>query len=180
MRVISTPFRGLVIIEPTLYRDERGYFYESWNRDAFAASGLPVEFVQDNQSGSIRNVVRGLHFQLPPFEQGKLVRAVTGSVLDIAVDLRKGEPTFGRHFGLTLEASSGKMLFIPPGFAHGFRTLEDGTVFAYKCTRQYDAASDRVLLWNDPDLQIDWGITDPLLSEKDRYAPRFNTFDSPF
>lgn len=180
MKIIQTGFNGLLIIEPGVYRDERGYFFESWNQGAFAEAGLNLPFVQDNQSGSVKNVIRGLHFQVPPYEQGKLVRVVTGSVLDVAVDLRKAEPTFGRHLCMVLDAASGKMLYIPPGFAHGFRTLEEDTVFAYKCTKPYHAASDRVIRWNDPLLGIDWGIADPLLSEKDRHAQYYSEFDNPF
>ncbi len=180
MKILQTGFNGLLIIEPRVFRDERGYFFESWNQEAFAEVGLNFPFVQDNQSGSVKDVIRGLHFQVPPFEQGKLVRVVTGSVLDVAVDLRKAEPTFGMHFRMLLDAASGKMLYIPPGFAHGFRTLEDGTVFAYKCTKPYHANSDRVIRWNDPSLAIDWGIADPLVSEKDRQGPLFSMFENPF
>jgi dTDP-4-dehydrorhamnose 3,5-epimerase len=180
MRVTRTAFKGLLVIEPVVYRDDRGYFYESWNQEAFAAVGLNMPFVQDNQSGSVRNVLRGLHVQVPPFEQGKLVRVVSGSILDVALDLRKGEPTCGRHFRIVLDASDGKMLYIPPGFAHGFLTLEDNTVFAYKCTRPYNAASDKVIRWDDPALGIDWGTDQPLLSDKDRAAPLFSQFDNPF
>lgn len=180
MKIIQTGFNGLLIIEPRVFRDERGYFFESWNQEAFAEAGLNLPFVQDNQSGSVKDVIRGLHFQVPPYEQGKLVRVVTGSVLDVAVDLRKAEPTFGRHFRMVLDAASGKMLCIPPGFAHGFRTLEADTVFAYKCTKPYHAASDRVIRWNDPLLGIDWGIANPLVSEKDRHAQYYSEFDNPF
>lgn len=180
MNVIATEFRGLLIIEPKVYRDERGYFTESWNHKAFAEAGIDHHFEQDNQSGSVRDVVRGLHFQVPPFEQGKLVRVLAGAVIDIVVDLRKSEPTFGKHFSITMKAPGFTMLYIPPGFAHGFRTLEDNTLFSYKCTRIYDAASERSIRWNDPDLAIDWGIANPLLSAKDQAAPLFKDFDSPF
>jgi dTDP-4-dehydrorhamnose 3,5-epimerase len=180
MQVFQTGFNGLLRIEPRVFRDERGYFFESWNQEAFAKEGLNLPFVQDNQSESVKDVIRGLHFQVPPYEQGKLVRVIAGSVLDVAVDLRKAEPTFGRHFRMVLDAASAVMLYIPPGFAHGFRTLEDGTVFAYKCTKPYHAASDDAIRWNDPSLDIDWGIADPLVSDKDRQAQLFKAFDNPF
>ena len=170
----------MLIIEPAVHRDKRGYFLESWNQEAFSAAGLSMPFVQDNQSGSAKNVLRGLHVQVPPFAQGKLVRAVSGSVLDVVVDLRKREPTFGKHLRIVLDAKTGRMLYIPPGFAHGFLSLEDNSVFAYKCTMPYRADCDRVIRWNDPALGIDWGITNPLLSEKDRTAPPLSAFNNPF
>ena len=180
MKTTETGFQGLVIVEPRVFTDERGYFFESWNRDVFAMTGIPSGFVQDNQSASIKNVLRGLHFQVPPHEQGKLVRVLTGSVLDVAVDLRKDEPTYGQHFKMVLSAKDKKMLYIPPGFAHGFLTLEDNSIFFYKCTRAYHAPSDRSLRWNDPGLGIDWETTNPILSDKDRHAPLLRDFDNPF
>ncbi len=180
MQTVTTLFRGLLIFEPRVFNDERGYFLETWNKETFINAGVPYDFVQDNQSGSVKDVVRGLHFQLPPYEQGKLVRVLAGAVLDIAVDLRKKEPTYGMYFAMVLEASKNQILFIPPGFAHGFRTLANDTVFSYKCTNVYNAASERAILWNDPALNINWGITDPLLSPKDKSAQLFNDFDSPF
>lgn len=180
MKIHSTPFRDLVIIEPRQFSDQRGYFFESYNQDAFAEAGIHSKFVQDNQSGSLKGVLRGLHFQVPPYAQGKLIRVIAGSVIDVAVDLRRQEPTFGKHFKLRMTAGDRQMLYIPPGFAHGFLTLEDNTVFAYKCTNTYHAASDRSLRWNDPELGIDWGTDSPLLSEKDKNAPLFKEFDSPF
>ena len=180
MTITETTFRSLLIIEPRIFKDDRGYFYESWNQQVFAQAGIPDIFIQDNQSGSARHVVRGLHFQVPPHEQGKLVRTLAGSVLDVVVDLRRHEPTYGQHFKLVIKASDHKMLFIPPGFAHGFLTLEDDTVFAYKCTKAYHAPSERSLRWDDPYLEIDWGIDTPLLSEKDRQAAFFKDYNSPF
>ncbi len=180
MQTVTTLFRGLLIFEPRVFNDERGYFLETWNKETFNNAGVPYDFVQDNQSGSVKDVVRGLHFQLPPYEQGKLVRVLAGAVLDIAVDLRKKEPTYGMYFAMVLEASKNQLLFIPPGFAHGFRTLANDTIFSYKCTKVYNSASERAILWNDPALNIDWGITDPLLSPKDKNAQLFNDFDSPF
>ena len=180
MTIIETGFEGLLIVEPKVYGDGRGYFMETWNKYTFADAGIPYDFVQDNQSGSVKDVVRGLHFQVPPFEQGKLVRVLAGSVLDVVVDLRKKSATFGKAYSLIIKASSHSMLFIPPGFAHGFRTLEDNTVFAYKCTAPYHAASERTISWNDPNLAIDWGVKDPVLSAKDLQGMRFSDFDSPF
>ncbi len=180
MNITETSFRGLLIIEPRIFSDDRGYFYESWNQHVFAAAGIPDIFIQDNQSGSAKHVIRGLHFQIPPHEQGKLVRTMAGSVLDVVVDLRKKEPTYGRHFKMVMQAGDHKMLYIPPGFAHGFLTLEEDTVFAYKCTKAYHAPSERSIRWDDPDLGIDWGVSGPLLSDKDQRAPYFKNFVSPF
>lgn len=180
MKLIETGFDGLVIIEPKVFGDARGYFMETWNKAAFAEVGIRYDFVQDNQSASVKDVLRGLHFQVPPHEQGKLVRVLSGSVLDVAVDLRKKSPTFGKPYSLVLTAASHRLLFIPPGFAHGFRTLEDDTVFAYKCTAIYHADSERTISWDDPDLAIDWGISTPILSVKDTQGVQFRDFDSPF
>lgn len=180
MKVHPTPFEGLFVIEPRVFHDARGYFLESWNRETFERAGLPADYAQDNQSGSAAGVIRGLHFQVPPHAQGKLVMVQRGAVLDVAVDLRKNQPTFGKHFKILLEADSPKMLFIPEGFAHGFRALNDHTVFTYKCTRGYHKESERTIRWNDPDLQIGWGTESPILSEKDRGAPLFRDFDNPF
>lgn len=180
MKVTETPFEGLFIIEPSVFEDDRGYFFESWNRKRFQEFGLNDDFVQDNQSMSSANVLRGLHFQVPPWEQGKLVRVLQGSVLDVVVDLRKNEPTFGKHFSLVMSDRQKNMLWIPPGFAHGFLTLEENTVFFYKCTRFYHRESDTGIAWNDPDLGIDWGIDNPVVSQKDYKAMRFRDFNSPF
>jgi dTDP-4-dehydrorhamnose 3,5-epimerase len=180
MTLTETGFEGLFLIEPKIFQDERGYFFEAWNRDLFTQNGLDVQFLQDNQSMSVKDVVRGLHFQIPPWEQGKLVRVISGSVLDVVVDLRKNQPTFGKHYKCVLDTLAKKMLWIPPGFAHGFRTLKDNTIFFYKCTQVYNHASDRSILWNDAQLNIDWGIENPTVSEKDQYAMKFSSFNSPF
>ena len=180
MDINKTGFNGLVIIEPKVFSDDRGYFYEAWNRDAFVKAGIPADYAQDNQSGSVRNVIRGLHLQLPPHAQGKLVRVVKGAVLDVAVDLRRDEPTFGQHFKIKLHAGDHQMVYIPQGFAHGFRTLEDDTIFLYKCTHAYHKDSEYTIRWDDPDLGIDWETSEPVLSEKDRQAPPFSEFNSPF
>lgn len=180
MKIKETGFEGLIEVEPEIYSDHRGYFFEAYNQAKFLSHGLCTAYIQDNQSMSSANVLRGLHFQVPPFEQGKLVRAITGRVLDVVVDLRKNQPTYGQHYKCLLDSRTSNMLWIPPGFAHGFLTLEDNTIFFYKCTQLYNRESDRSLFWNDPDLGIDWGVSNPIVSEKDSKAPRFNIFDSPF
>ncbi|TVQ18510.1 MAG: dTDP-4-dehydrorhamnose 3,5-epimerase [Bacteroidetes bacterium] len=180
MKIIETGFKGLFAIEPAVFEDNRGYFFESWNKDKFSKAGLNENFLQDNQSLSGANVLRGLHFQLPPWEQGKLVRVITGAVIDVVVDLRKAEPTFGQHFKYKITAAEKNMLWIPPGFAHGFLTLEENTIFFYKCTQVYNRESETSIAWFDPDLNIDWGTTEPLVSEKDKVAPLFRDFKSPF
>lgn len=180
MELIATGFEGLFVIQPRIFRDERGYFFESWNKDQFASHGLFLDFVQDNQSMSTAGVLRGLHFQHKPWEQGKLVRVLQGAVLDVVVDLRKDQPTFGQHFKLHMNAQDHTMLWIPPGFAHGFLTLEDQTIFVYKCTKAYNRDAEGSIAWNDPDLAIDWGYTNPMVSDKDSKAMLFKTFVSPF
>lgn len=180
MKVNETGFRGLYLIEPDVFADARGYFFESWNKERFIRHGLELDFVQDNESMSGANVLRGLHFQLPPWEQGKLVRIIRGSALDVVVDLRKSESTFGKNYKVVLSAEEKNLLWIPPGFAHGFLTLEDNTIFSYKCTQLYNRESEMALAWDDPDLAIDWGISDPIVSEKDKSAGLFRNFNSPF
>jgi len=180
MQIVETGFKDLLLLEPAVFEDERGYFFEAWNKEKFKEYGLKEEFVQDNQSMSGANVLRGLHFQLPPWEQGKLVRVISGSVLDVAVDLRKSEPTFGQHYKCILTAQKKNMLWLPPGFAHGFLTLEENTIFFYKCSQVYNKASEAAIAWFDSDLNIDWGIKDPVVSAKDKVAPLFKNFSSPF
>jgi len=171
MIVETTPFEGLVIFRPSVFADLRGTFLESWNKEIFILHGFDFEFVQDNQSESKANVIRGLHFQVTPFQQGKLVRVARGAALDVAVDLRKDQPTYGKHFKMVLDSTHNIMLFIPPGFAHGFRSLQENTVFIYKCTKPYSKNHERGIRWNDPTLAIDWGVEEALVSEKDRNAP---------
>jgi dTDP-4-dehydrorhamnose 3,5-epimerase len=182
MQVTPTPLPGVLIIEPKVFGDERGFFLESFNQRAFdAAVGTHVEFVQDNHSRSVRGVLRGLHYQLDPHAQGKLVRVVQGSAFDVAVDIRRSSRTFGQWFGLTLDGKSSKQLWIPPGFAHGFLALEDDTHFLYKTTDYYAKDCERAIAWNDGTLRIDWpdlGMS-PLLAPKDAAAPplaRADTF----
>lgn len=180
MQVIPTPLKDLLIIIPTVFEDERGYFYESYNKSVFASHGISDEFVQDNQSLSQKGVLRGLHFQNPPFAQGKLVRVIKGSVFDVAVDIRKNSATYGRHFDIVLDEKQKNILWIPPGFAHGFLTLENDTIFSYKCTNVYNKASEDCILWNDPDIGIEWNVEDPVLSQKDLAGKRLKDFNSSF
>ena len=180
MEIIKTPIKGLLVIKPRIFGDDRGYFFESWSKQSFAEVGLNLDFVQDNQSLSCKGVLRGLHFQNPPYAQGKLVRVIKGAVLDVSVDIRKDSPTYGQHFSIELSEEDKTIFWIPPGFAHGFVALEDNTIFTYKCTGVYNKESEGALLWNDIDLNIDWGIDNPLVSDKDLGAGSFSTFESKF
>lgn len=173
MRVTETEIPGLLIIEPRIFNDLRGYFFESYRVELYRSHGIKTSFVQDNESKSVKGVVRGLHYQLEPYAQSKLVRVVSGSVFDVAVDLRKGSPTFGRWFGIILDDVEKKQLFIPKGFAHGFSVLSETAVFSYKCDNVYNNQSERAVNINDPELAIDWklGQARPLISEKDLGAP---------
>lgn len=180
MKVVETPLKDLLIIEPSVFKDARGYFYESYNQKLFHECGIQDEFVQDNQSLSQKNVVRGLHFQHPPFAQAKLVRVIKGAVLDVAVDIRKNSPTYGKSFCIELTENNFLILYIPIGFAHGFATLENNTIFSYKCSNFYNKASEDTILWNDEMLNIDWKVQNPILSEKDKLGKPFSTFNSPF
>ena len=172
MNVINTDIQGVVIFEPKVFGDHRGYFFESFSEKDFAEAVGEVKFVQDNESKSSYGVLRGLHFQKPPHAQAKLVRVVKGRVLDVAVDLRTGSPTFGKHVAVELTEENHRQLFIPRGFAHGFAVLSDEAVFQYKCDNYYAPQSEGSVLWNDPDIGIQWGIPseDVMLSEKDRNA----------
>jgi len=173
MQVIKKSLEGLIEIIPTVYKDERGYFFETYNKQAFEAHGIPTHFVQDNQSFSKKGVVRGLHFQRDPHAQGKLVRVVMGRVIDIAVDIRPNSPTFGQYEAVELDANLGNLFYLPEGFAHGFVALEDA-IFIYKCTNLYNKASEGGIIWNDPTINIDWQIANPIISEKDLTLPRFD------
>ena len=173
MEVIRTDIPEVVIIEPRVFGDSRGYFFESWSQREFDALVRPVRFVQDNESSSSYGVVRGLHFQKGAFSQSKLVRIVEGTVLDVAVDIRRGSPTFGRHVAVELDADSHRQLFIPRGFAHGFSVLSQHAVFQYKCDNYYAPQAESAIAWNDPALGIDWRVSaeDAILSEKDKRHP---------
>ncbi len=181
MRYEETGFRGLIVIHADVFSDERGRFQESFNEACFRVdTGLNMTFVQDNESVSKKNVLRGLHFQLPPKGQAKLVRVSKGSVLDVAVDLRRTEPTYGRYYSRILSAENGTQMFIPEGFAHGFLVLEDDSIFNYKCTNYYSKELEGSIRWNDPALDIRWNCENPLLSSRDAQAILFHEFESPF
>lgn len=174
MEIIKTHIDGVVIIEPRLFCDDRGYFFESFSQREFEEKVCRTVFVQDNENKSSYGVLRGLHFQKPPFAQSKLVRVVKGAVLDVAVDIRRHSPTFGQHVAVELTADNHRQFFIPRGFAHGFSVLTDEVVFQYKCDNYYAPQSEGALAWDDPDLGIDWRIPADkvILSEKDRHHPR--------
>ena len=180
MEIIETNLKGLLVIKPKVFVDERGYFFESYNYQLFKQAGLDFNFVQDNQSLSQTGVLRGLHFQNNPNAQGKLVRVIAGSVFDVAVDIRKKSPTYGQWFGLELTEQNKWMMYIPEGFAHGFATLQDFTVFSYKCTNFYNKASEDCIFWNDSDLAINWPIENPILSDKDLLGKHMKDFNSLF
>lgn len=182
MRIINTEIEGLKIIEPKVFTDTRGYFFESYSKRLFNREVADVEFVQDNESCSTFGVIRGLHFQRPPFTQAKLVRCVSGAVLDVAVDIRKGSPTYGRHVAVELTQDNHRQFFIPHGFAHGFAVLSDKAIFQYKCDNYYAPQCDGGISLFDSDLGIDWRIDfkTAVLSEKDRLHPNLKDFDSPF
>ena len=180
MDVSTTNIEGLLVIQPKVFGDERGYFFESFRDDVLNNHGVSSKFVQDNQSKSNKGILRGLHFQKAPHAQGKLVRVVKGAILDIALDIRTNSPTYGHHFSIELNEVNKTIFYIPPGFAHGFLTLEDNTLFSYKCTNFYNLESEGSVLWNSESLNIDWGIENPILSEKDKTAPNFKDFKSPF
>tara|TARA_B100000242_G_scaffold294005_1_gene274156 strand:- start:1657 stop:2199 length:543 start_codon:yes stop_codon:yes gene_type:complete len=180
MNVVKMPIEGLLIITPTVFNDSRGYFFESWSENLLQKNNIELKFVQDNESLSHKGVLRGLHFQNPPYEQGKLVRVIKGAVLDVAVDIRKLSPTYGKYCSVKLSSKNKKIFWIPPGFAHGFLTLENDTIFSYKCTSLYNKSSEEALLWNDADLNIDWGIDIPIVSEKDNLAGNFKDFKTKF
>lgn len=182
MEVIKTDIEGVVIIEPRIFRDSRGYFFESYSKREFDEKVRPVDFVQDNESCSVRGVMRGLHFQLPPFTQSKLVRCVRGAVLDVAVDIRRGSPTFGRHVAVELTEDNHRQFFVPRGFAHGFAVLSDTAVFQYKCDSYYHPEAEGGISIQDSSLGIDWRI-DPsqaILSDKDLRHPLLADLESPF
>lgn len=184
MNIIETPIKDLFVIEPKLWKDNRGYFYESYSAKAFAEAGINAVFVQDNQSFSQKGTLRGLHAQAPPFAQGKLVRVIQGAVLDVAVDIRKNSATYGQHFSVELTGENHKQLWVPPGFLHGFVTLLDDTIFCYKVTNYYDKASEIGVIWNDSTLNINWSehidAIDFKLSDKDILLGDFKSLESPF
>ena len=181
MKFIAGDIQGLFILEPTIYEDDRGWFFESFHQERFQENtGYTQSFVQDNESFSRKDVLRGLHFQLPPMAQAKLVKVLKGRVLDVAVDIRKDSATYGQYQKIELSDSNRRMFFIPEGFAHGFLALSDEVIFQYKCSNFYSPEHDSGIVWNDTKLNIDWGINNPLISLKDSQLKNFSTFVSPF
>ncbi|CAN5806757.1 dTDP-4-dehydrorhamnose 3,5-epimerase [soil metagenome] len=171
MNVIETPLPGVLLLEPKVFRDDRGYFLETWNQGRYVELGLPGRFVQDNLSFSKRGILRGLHYQHPR-AQGKLVSVAQGEVFDVAVDIRAGSPTFGKWFGALLSAENARQFYIPEGFAHGFVVISDSALFSYKCTEFYQPREEGSIVWNDPEIGIQWPVETPTLSPKDADAPR--------
>ena len=180
MQIKKFDIEGPILIIPNVYSDSRGYFFESFSKRIFESFGINYDFVQDNQSLSSKGTLRGLHFQAPPFEQGKLVRVVCGAVIDIIVDIRKSSPTYGKNITIEITGSNYYQLWVPPGFAHGFSVTEDNTIFQYKCTNYYNKESEGGIYYNDPSLNLNWNTTLPIVSEKDLKLPLFADFNSPF
>lgn len=182
MKIIETGIPQLLVLEPRVFEDQRGYFFESFNRKEFQAHNLDLVFVQDNESRSCKGVLRGLHYQLAPFAQTKLIRVVEGEIMDVAVDLRKNSPAFGKWLGMILSGKNKKQLLVPPGFAHGFAVLSEHAVVMYKCDTYYNPQAERGIIYNDPRLNIDWGldISRATVSEKDRSHPTFEKAEMNF
>jgi dTDP-4-dehydrorhamnose 3,5-epimerase len=180
MKVKPTKIEGLIVIEPNVFYDERGYFSESYKKSNYEKAGITNQFVQDNLSKSEKGVLRGLHYQAPPYAQDKLIQVIQGSVLDVVVDIRTNSKTYGQHFAIELNAENKLQLLVPKGFAHGFLTLEDNTIFSYKCSNEYNKESEGSVLWSDTELGIDWGIENPIVSKKDNESPSFDQLVSPF
>jgi dTDP-4-dehydrorhamnose 3,5-epimerase len=180
MELIETGIDSLLIVRSKVFHDSRGFFFEGYNKKTWAEAGLNLDIVQTNISESQAGVVRGLHFQNPPFAQGKLIRVLKGAVLDVAVDIRKDSKSYGKAYSIELNEENKDALWVPPGFAHGFKTLRDNTLFYYDCTGTYHKESEGSLRWNDPDLGVNWDIESPILSEKDASAPLFKNFETQF
>ena len=180
MQFEKTFIEGLILVKPDVYPDDRGYFFESFNKKKFSVGGINETFVQDNISKSVKGTVRGLHYQVGEYAQGKLCSVVLGKVLDVAVDIRFDSPTFGKHYSVELSEENKNQLWIPPGFAHGFSVLSDIAIFSYKCTALYNGESERAILYNDSDLNIDWKINNPIVSVKDLNARRFKEIEKDF
>jgi len=176
----ETEIQGLLLVIPRVFHDTRGFFMELYNEASLKACGIQAAFLQDNLSYSKKDALRGLHFQAPPFAQGKLVTVLQGSVLDVAVDIRKASPTYGKALSFNLNDENRQMLYVPPGFAHGFSVLSETAMFHYKCTQIYDKSAEGGILWNDPELGIDWQVANPVISDKDRELPLLKDFKSPF
>jgi dTDP-4-dehydrorhamnose 3,5-epimerase len=180
VKVTKTNIEGLLIIEPDVYGDGRGYFFESFSKKRYEKFGLRCDFVQDNISKSKKGTIRGLHYQVSEKAQGKLCQVIIGKVLDVAVDIRFGSPSFGKHFAHILDSEKKTQIWIPPGLAHGFSVLSDEAIFSYKCTEYYSKEHERTILYNDPDLNINWQVENPIISEKDLNAKRLKEIDKDF
>jgi len=180
LKVIKTEIAGLLVLEPDVFNDDRGFFLESYSKQRYEKFGIPDDFVQDNISKSKRGTVRGLHYQVGDKAQGKLCHVIEGEVLDVAVDIRFNSPTFGKYFSIILNSEKKTQLWIPTGFAHGFSVLSDGAIFSYKCTNYYSKEHERVILFNDPDLKIDWKVDIPIVSDKDLSAAKFKDIKKDF
>ncbi|MEC8739534.1 MAG: dTDP-4-dehydrorhamnose 3,5-epimerase [Bacteroidota bacterium] len=180
MNVFETNLNDALLIQPRIFGDQRGFFFETYQKNRYQKEGMDFQFVQDNLSRSSRGTLRGLHFQVPPYAQGKLVYVLEGAVLDVIVDLRKKSSSYGHSFQVELSAENKKQLWVPPGFAHGFLVLSDSALFAYKCTHYYNQEAEGGILWSDPFLKIKWSIDSPLLSEKDSNLPTWENLKSPF
>jgi len=181
MNKLETKLDGLYLLEPKVFEDVRGYFLESYNQETFKKIGIDVDFVQDNQSLSSKGTLRGLHFQKPPYAQAKLVRVITGSILDVVVDIRTDSKTYGKYFSAILDGENKRMLYIPEGFAHGFLALENNTLIQYKCSNLYNKESEGGIIWNDPDININWKIDyEPIISDKDKNNIYLQNFKSSF
>ncbi|HQY21346.1 MAG TPA: dTDP-4-dehydrorhamnose 3,5-epimerase [Ignavibacteria bacterium] len=180
MNIIKTEVDGVLIIEPDFFPDARGFFFESYNKKNYNEAGINAEFVQDNISKSVKGTIRGLHYQVGEFAQGKLCQVISGSVLDVAVDIRSGSPTYGKHVSIELTGKNHKQIWIPAGFAHGFSVLSDEAIFSYKCTALYSKKDERSILYNDPALNIDWKLSEGIVSEKDLQAGLFESIGNDF
>ncbi|HOJ18748.1 MAG TPA: dTDP-4-dehydrorhamnose 3,5-epimerase [Ignavibacteriaceae bacterium] len=180
MKIIESCLNGLILIEPRVFNDDRGYFFESYKKKQLEELGISESFVQDNISRSTRNTIRGLHYQVGEFAQGKLCQVLNGRVMDVALDIRASSPTYGEYKSFELSSENHLMLYIPPGFAHGFSVLSETAIFSYKCTAYYDKASERGIRFDDPDLKIDWQVQTPVLSEKDKQSKWFRDIENDF
>ncbi|MCE1190044.1 MAG: dTDP-4-dehydrorhamnose 3,5-epimerase [Ignavibacteria bacterium] len=180
MTILERKYNGLLLIEPRVFSDDRGFFFESYHNDKYKAAGIEFAFLQDNLSFSKKDTIRGLHYQIGDFAQGKLCQVLQGEVLDVAVDIRAGSPTYGKHYAVRLSGDNHYQLWIPAGFAHGFSVLSETVLFSYKCTQLYSKAHERSILYNDPDLGIDWQVNDPIVSEKDLEAAAFGSIAADF
>jgi len=180
MKVIDANISGIKIIEPRIFKDDRGFFFESFNKVRYKDAGIDADFVQDNISGSAKGTLRGFHYQVGKFAQGKLCQVIHGKALDVAVDIRFGSPTFGKYFSIEISDENKKQIWIPPGFAHGFAALSEFVIFSYKCTAVYDKESERAIIYNDSEIGIDWGIENPILSEKDLEGKKLSEIEKDF